>query len=1084
MAIEQKWVPELFENSYAGVNSAVTPELIQLNQLAWGINVSNRGAKPGTRTPFKLRMVLPSGLVQGSSYFSAQNGMGVVSIAGRMYRIRIQGDNFSYEQIPLGFVNSPTLKQVWMQQTVETLVIQDGQSDAILYNGGTARRAGADEVPRGKMMAYGNGRLWVAINDKELVAGDIRTRVPGSELFFTETDYLSGGGSLYFSEGITGLAFIPTTGSSDYGALMVYGPQQARSVRADITNRDLWAQYPGFVTNILDETGCAGDQSIVEVNQDLYWRDNSGGIRSIRSSLADESGPGNSPISREVRRITDFETTSLLKYSTGINFNNRLLMLASPFLNVNGGVSWKNIVPLDFAPVSTMRGKSEPSYDGQWDGLSAVSMFSGEINRKPRAFVISTEADGSNALWEIMPDNSGEIADQSETCDSTPTVVPIQCAIEHGRRNFGDAKKLKRLRRCDVYLYDIEDDVDLKVYWRTDNAQLWREWDGGVEVCAHMTDPESDSPHVWKNLAPQQRPQLKTFTIPQGIDDITRYGINTGYEFQIRLVWEGKCRIYKTVLWATPLDQPAYAQRDIVSETCLDNDVTEETQQLEYTIPLHDCLTLILDPDSLEGSFSSLGLTGNCDWQVDSVPDGVDPATVVISDGTGCGQSFTLPAYGAYTFSNGDDPPTTVRVVAESLFNYGAFCRTRGGIAEYCGFTEFQGCVSTPPKFYHTKTTEGEMDITQSVSPVCANPTNPGNGSCTPANCDTQIEGEWSISWDSATDTVRVRVGSRGGMDLDWFGGNCVGSVGWSTSGGTGPHSGSVDSPASPGVLPGTSVCTGSFGYGEWTFLAGRGTVLTFEAHAAHRGLGGTCPLGGMTFTCGEEPLIVDTWDITEDYQAGLDEDPPVCVLETENNSQRQVGIETPITIPVGSPLLYPGANVQITLGGSDPCATEVTGTNACVLYNAGSPTIYRSYSGNVEISLSNEDTPDAAMDRQFDGPDDGWGIWGVPYSGNCAQPGCCLAFAVEVEPGESVFSFQQAQFRIAGTGFDPNSGYQAEVQFWRRAHDSGDPYELFQTSDYSLDVQEDGTAEVIDDVPNEPGFDTYAATFGVTRSS
>ena len=216
--MDRKWLQATFETFPSGVSSAVSPDLLPPGQTAWGMNVSFRGAKVQTRPNIAHRLILPPGLLQGASYFGVQGGIIVAVIAGQPYRLRIGEDSFSYELInlpdPPG-INSPILKQVWMQQTVETLVIQDGQTRPILYNGSSARRSGSDEVPVGKQMAYGNGRLWVAINANELVAGDIRTREPGSELAFTETNYLSGGGSLWFSRPITGLAFIPVTGTTD-----------------------------------------------------------------------------------------------------------------------------------------------------------------------------------------------------------------------------------------------------------------------------------------------------------------------------------------------------------------------------------------------------------------------------------------------------------------------------------------------------------------------------------------------------------------------------------------------------------------------------------------------------------------------------------------------------------------------------------------------------------------------------------------------------------------------------------------------------------------------------------------------------
>lgn len=612
----QQWpLVELFENALDGVSSAITPELILPSQLAWGINTINRGAKPGTRPPIKFRCTLPNGLVQGASYFGVQGGMGVVSINGFLYRLRITSGNSSVESIPLPWPNSGVIKQVYMQQTVESLVVQDGQSDPIIYNGSIARRANQAifEVPRGRQMAYGNGRLWVAVNGNELVAGDIRTGIAGSELFFTETNYLSGGGKLFFPRGLSGLAFIATTGTTDYGALLAFGSDYTVSIRADISFRDLWAQTPGFETNILRHTGCASHWSIVEVNQDLYWRDASGGIRSIRSALADENGPGNAPISREVSRLTDFDSPQLLPYCSGISFNNRLIMTSSPRLNDRGGITWRDLIALDFAPISTMRGKTLPAYDGQWQGINFTHLFQGQFQGKSRAFAISAEDNGSNALWEIMPDGEGSLDDTYEICTDGSGVEhssPIECVIEHGRRTFGNSAVRKRLERCDVYLWDMQGEINLQVFWRCDNNQKWQRWnEEAVEICAKITDPETQAPHTWKNLLPQQRPQIKTFTIPSNFDDITRYSLATGFEFQIRLVWTGRTKIYKTVLFSSPLDDPAYALRDVLEAVCLDNDVTGN--EIVYKVPSAPCtldysLRITLNPSPVTVVFIGL----------------------------------------------------------------------------------------------------------------------------------------------------------------------------------------------------------------------------------------------------------------------------------------------------------------------------------------------------------------------------------------------------------------------------------------------------------------------------------------------
>lgn len=590
--MDPKWIPLLFDTLELGVSSAIAPELLPNNQAAWAMNADVRGSKIATRPNMVHRMFLPPGLIQGCEYFGVQGGMMVASVAGRLYRIRINGRLFSNEEIPLGFINSPAVKQAWMTQTVESLVIQDGQSNAIIYDGSVARRAAADEVPRGRQMAYGNGRLWVAVNVNEAVAGDIRTGAQESELKFTEATYLLGGGKLFFSSGINGMAFIPVTGQSDYGALLVFGASQTNAIRADITSRDDWGRIPGFVTAILRSVGAASQWSLVPVNQDLYWRDSNGGIRSIRNALADEAGPGSAPISREVSRLTDYDSQQLLGFCSAVYFHNRLLMTSSPFLLPNGGVACKNLIPLDFAPLSSMGGKSQPAYDGKWNGLNFVKLVGGEFRSKNRAFALITDDNGLNSLWEFDNGNRADLVlDCSDgTSDGTSDITtehPITCFVEYPLRDFGQPHKRKRLERCDVWLSDVNGEVGLKVYWRQDNSRKWLQWDE-VNVCAKTTDPATATPHVWKNLTTQYRPQFRTFTIPDIENAVAKNYAQVGFEFQIRLVWTGRCRIDKMMAYASVLIESDFADRAGFEPECVQAE-TGKSNEVVYVLPTN-CL--------------------------------------------------------------------------------------------------------------------------------------------------------------------------------------------------------------------------------------------------------------------------------------------------------------------------------------------------------------------------------------------------------------------------------------------------------------------------------------------------------------
>lgn len=580
----------------------------------------------------------------------------VVQIAGRIYRLRIgtKTSDFSYEEIPLEWINSPVLPQAWMVETVGSLVIQDGQSVPIIYDGSTARRSDVaeNEVPLGRMMAYGNGRLWVAINTNEVVAGDIKTREFQSELKFTETQYFQGGGAFYFPTALTALSFVPASGAAGYGSLAVFGLNRTDMVRADIAYRDLWAQMPGFIQPLLLNTGAIGQFSVMEVNQDLIWRDGDGGIRSIRTAVADEtSGPGLTPMSREVSRITDFESAHRLSNCSSIYLNNRALITASPFINQYGKTSFRKIISLDFSPVSSLKGKSPASYDGEWNGLLFDRLVSGKFNGTLRGFAISTDYDGHNRLWEIT--DTGE-SDQYYGCAGTAqfTDVQVPMVAEYPARSWGDPKQKKLLQRCDVFVSDVQGEAQLGVYFRADNFQKWTLWDT-VEMCAKTTDPSTESPHLWKNLYGQERPQIKTYSITDEANPVTDFALKTGFEFQIRLALIGKAKINKVAVYASPLLEGQFADRGDDFDACRYNDVTGNN--INYTLPVIGCNAgtayLECDPDgSLTNLFFLTGGDTTGSWTIESVPPGVDPGDVVMADPSAANLFFTLPDLGEYVF--------------------------------------------------------------------------------------------------------------------------------------------------------------------------------------------------------------------------------------------------------------------------------------------------------------------------------------------------------------------------------------------------------------------------------------------------
>lgn len=562
-----------------GVNSGLTPDQIGLSQMAWAENVTIREGKPKTRT-YKLvqRALLPKGLVQGAGYFSRDNGQFIVSIWGQLWRILVNANNVEVDAIPLEFRNSALNLQAWMCETVGSFLIQDGESDCIIYDGSTAVRSNplVAQVPLGRQMAYGNGRLAVAVNGNRVVVGDITTDVFGSELYFTETEYLSGGGAFLFSRPITALAFLPVNNTfSGYGSLLVMGEKFVNSLALQITERNRWAATDGFEQVVLPNIGSCGQDVVVSVNQDLYFRDPFGEIWSVRSASSDQGSPGNAPLSREISRIVDFETDTSIPYSSGVYFDGRMLFLASPFNNRFGAPSYKSIISLDAAPLATMRGKAQPAYDGVATGLNFQRIMVGQISGQSRAFVISTDDNGGNTLWEIVKNAKEDAYFDSELA---LTSSPVTSFTESRLEDFQMPGRIKQIVRCDIWPTNIVGDVNIKVYWRADYRTQWQFWDE-FDVCADMDNADGE----WKDLAQQERGRVKTLTAPQTNDALDNLQTDIGFEFQVRIVKTGECLINRVKLFALPKDEPAYADRPLEAD-CKQNIIVNNT--ITYSIPV------------------------------------------------------------------------------------------------------------------------------------------------------------------------------------------------------------------------------------------------------------------------------------------------------------------------------------------------------------------------------------------------------------------------------------------------------------------------------------------------------------------
>lgn len=383
-----------------GVDSGKNPNLIEHTQVSWAENCTFRGGQCSQRPGFKQITLTGDGAIeavrlnpQGFEFYERNGNRGYMILAagGKLFRFDLSATAANVDNIGISGDDLNDLsKQIYMVQAGEYMVVQDGSSIPVIYDGANSRRAEVTEVPIGSgPMAFGMGRLWVA-QGREYVAGDIEGG-PTGVLSFTENDYLSEGGSFRVptrSGAITAMTFTAAPNTAlGQGELLITTPDSVYSTVLP-TDRTLWKSLSDPVQRIvLINNGSLSQSSTQIVNGDVFMRSRDG-IRSIVQAVREFNQLGNVPISRELTRALDSDPQELLPYTSAIAFDNRLLMTCGASL-IGGRTYFNKLAVLDFDLVSSMGQRLPPAWDGVWNGYNFIRLGKGRFNGEERAFAIT-----------------------------------------------------------------------------------------------------------------------------------------------------------------------------------------------------------------------------------------------------------------------------------------------------------------------------------------------------------------------------------------------------------------------------------------------------------------------------------------------------------------------------------------------------------------------------------------------------------------------------------------------------------------------------------------------------------------------
>lgn len=397
-------------------------------------------------------------------------------------------------------------------------------------------------IPIGQIMAFGNGRLWVA-SGSELYAGDLSGSYAGAEIRFSETQYLTGGGSFSFKSKITGLAFLPGADTSTgQGDLIVFTRDEVNAIRSYIYDRTLWQTTQGMQRLLFLGGGAESHDSIVLVNNDIFYR-SLDGVRSLLQTLKEmQQRYVSLSDSIEANRVILNDTERWIEYSPVVYFDNRALHGCSPKIQkVNGdptsyNIVFTKIVSQDFNP-GVYEGNYPPVYDGEWTGLQVCKLVYGVYNGAKKCYALVCGSDGNNAIYEIT---TTDYFDTIPNGQGGTTSLPISSQVECRRMGLQSPFDMKEMVRADISFSEVYGSVSWSFEFAPDYYPTF------LPVQSGTIDYDTETQTLADCYPPDLALGYKTIrTIKPSDSCVTGVGRKArfGYLFQPKLSWTGHAKL-------------------------------------------------------------------------------------------------------------------------------------------------------------------------------------------------------------------------------------------------------------------------------------------------------------------------------------------------------------------------------------------------------------------------------------------------------------------------------------------------------------------------------------------------------------
>jgi len=578
------------------IASSLNPNGLARNQLAWLINATVRNGGITQRPGWQplVNAVKQSGFYwQGGYMYQPDNGYPylVCQISGVLYAIQLVSP-YTVTDLTVGnaALRNPSAPNVaetcWFVQAENYLIVQAGDyytaatpTLPLIWDGSVLRRSlgitnpapaiqpGVNEIPAAAQMDYYGGHIWYA-QGRSVSAGDMVGGPSGTQanhyrdsiLSVTENPLCFGGDGFSIPTNggnIRALRHSSAIGAtSGQGQFFILTRKVVYALSVPVTRLD-WinatATNQPQLTVVQIDNGAVGDRCVVSVNGDLFYMGLEPSVRSLVMAQRYFEQWGNTVISQNENRILQNNDRSLMRFSSGMNWDSRLWMLALPQLAADGvNVIHKGVMPLDFDIVSNLSGESSPVWEGAYSGLNHIQIFTADFGGLPRAFsAIISDVDGSLNIWELTDYSEMENGDNRVTWSvEFPAFTWASSKLEY---------ELKRLSGGELWVDQIVGTVEIDSYYRQDADPCWHLW-SHCQVCAGRCGEQDPPLDCYPETAIQAGYAFPVvFPEAKGVADAMGVRPSTNaYQFQVRVVVKGYMRIRGLMLYAWPLEKPQF----------------------------------------------------------------------------------------------------------------------------------------------------------------------------------------------------------------------------------------------------------------------------------------------------------------------------------------------------------------------------------------------------------------------------------------------------------------------------------------------------------------------------------------------